>query len=248
MQEISIDPSLFFPQVTTTFEEFATVVCEDKRSGTLDAGNVKLTYNSLLEKAEAREREKIKEENRKLKRLESAFKGMLRSLEVEHGAVWDEVRSKLENEPAFNAVELESERVRMFKDYQQTLEDACGHHHSKSKKKKNKKKRSRSRSRSRSDSEDDRRSRRRRRRRSRSASRGSRSGSSSDAGRRHTKKKSRRRRRSRSSSESGASDSDGGRSDRRRERRSRDGPEEGELSEDELEKKRMDLLEQLREK
>lgn len=34
----------------TTFEHFATVVCEDKRSATLDAGNVKLTYNSLLEK------------------------------------------------------------------------------------------------------------------------------------------------------------------------------------------------------
>ena len=234
------------PQVTTTFEEFATVVCEDKRSGTLDAGNVKLTYNSLLEKAEAREREKIKEENRKLKRLESAFKSMLRSQEVEHGAVWDDVRPKLENEPAFNAVELESERVRMFKDFLQTLEDACGHHHSKSKKKKNKKKRSRTRSRSRSDSEDERRSRRRRRRRSRSASR-SRSGSSSDAGRRHTKKKSRRRRRSRSSSFSG-SESDGGRAERRRDKqRSRDGPEEGELSEDELEKKRRDLLEQLRE-
>lgn len=37
-------------QVSTTFEEFATVVCEDRRSATLDAGNVKLTYNALLEK------------------------------------------------------------------------------------------------------------------------------------------------------------------------------------------------------
>lgn len=34
----------------TTFEEFATVVCEDSKSASLDAGNVKLTYNSLLEK------------------------------------------------------------------------------------------------------------------------------------------------------------------------------------------------------
>ena len=34
----------------TTFDEFATVVCEDKRSSSLDAGNVKLAYNSLLEK------------------------------------------------------------------------------------------------------------------------------------------------------------------------------------------------------
>lgn len=40
----------FDVRVDTTFEKFATVVCEDKRSATLDAGNVKLTYNSLLEK------------------------------------------------------------------------------------------------------------------------------------------------------------------------------------------------------
>lgn len=36
--------------VSTTFEEFATVVCEDRKSETLDAGNVKLTYNAFLEK------------------------------------------------------------------------------------------------------------------------------------------------------------------------------------------------------
>ena len=40
----------FDVQVNTSFEEFATVVCEDRRSATLDAGNVKLTYNALLEK------------------------------------------------------------------------------------------------------------------------------------------------------------------------------------------------------
>lgn len=40
----------FDVRVDTTFEQFATVVCEDKKSATLDAGNVKLTYNSLLEK------------------------------------------------------------------------------------------------------------------------------------------------------------------------------------------------------
>lgn len=37
-------------QINTTFEEFATLVCEDKRSQALDGGNVKLTYNALLEK------------------------------------------------------------------------------------------------------------------------------------------------------------------------------------------------------
>ncbi|RZB40825.1 pre-mRNA-processing factor 40 -like A, partial [Asbolus verrucosus] len=40
----------FEVKVNTTFDQFATVICEDKKSATLDAGNVKLTYNSLLEK------------------------------------------------------------------------------------------------------------------------------------------------------------------------------------------------------
>lgn len=40
----------FEVRVDTSFDQFATVICEDKKSATLDAGNVKLTYNSLLEK------------------------------------------------------------------------------------------------------------------------------------------------------------------------------------------------------
>ena len=57
-------------QSGTSFETFAGIVCEDKRSSTLDAGNVKLTYNSLLEKAESREKERQKEESKKLKKIE----------------------------------------------------------------------------------------------------------------------------------------------------------------------------------
>lgn len=40
----------FDVKVDTTFDQFATVICEDKRSANLDAGNVKLTFNLLLEK------------------------------------------------------------------------------------------------------------------------------------------------------------------------------------------------------
>merc|ERR1711913_138400 len=57
-------------QSVTSFETFAGIVCEDKRSSTLDAGNVKLTYNSLLEKAESKEKERQKEESKKLKKVE----------------------------------------------------------------------------------------------------------------------------------------------------------------------------------
>jgi hypothetical protein len=63
LQDI-LKEKLFEMFADTTFEAFATVVCEDKRSATLDAGNVKLTYNALLEKAESKEKERAKEEAR----------------------------------------------------------------------------------------------------------------------------------------------------------------------------------------
>ena len=47
---ISLQELKFDMTAKTSFDEFATVVCEDKRSSSLDAGNVKLAYNSLLEK------------------------------------------------------------------------------------------------------------------------------------------------------------------------------------------------------
>ncbi|XP_046388008.1 pre-mRNA-processing factor 40 homolog B [Ischnura elegans] len=148
----------FDVQVNTTFEEFATVVCEDRRSATLDAGNVKLTYNALLEKAEAREKERLKEEARRQRKMESGFKSLLKNHDVDYQTPWELVRMKLENEPAFECITLESERVRLFKEYQHDLEEACSHHHSRSKKsKKNKKQKKRSKSRSPSLSDDDRR-------------------------------------------------------------------------------------------
>ncbi|KAG8225053.1 hypothetical protein J437_LFUL000031 [Ladona fulva] len=144
--------------VNTTFEEFATVVCEDRRSATLDAGNVKLTYNALLEKAEAREKERLKEEARRQRKMESGFKSLLKSHNVDYQTPWEVARLKLENEPAFECITLESERVRLFKEYQHDLEEACSHHHSRSKKsKKNKKQKKRSKSRSLSLSDEERR-------------------------------------------------------------------------------------------
>ncbi|CAM1294798.1 PRPF40A (predicted), partial [Pycnogonum litorale] len=151
----------FSLDIKTTFEDFATVVSEDRRSATLDAGNVKLTYNSLLEKAEAREKERQKEEARKLKKLESNFRSLLKDTipAIDYNSKWDEFRSQLENDPAFTSIVTESERIRLFKEYVQQLEESCSHHHSKNKKsKKSKKVKKRSRSTSRSassDSDDD---------------------------------------------------------------------------------------------
>lgn len=138
----------FEVQVNTTFEEFATVVCEDRKSASLDAGNVKLTYNLLLEKAEAREKERVKEETRKFKKSEAGFKNLLKSIEINHQSSWEETRTKIEEEADFKAITLESERLRIFKEYQYELEESCSHHHIKNKKKKLKKPKRRSRSRS----------------------------------------------------------------------------------------------------
>ncbi|XP_015670232.2 pre-mRNA-processing factor 40 homolog B [Protobothrops mucrosquamatus] len=82
----------FSVEVNTTFEDFAHVISFDKRAATLDAGNIKLTFNSLLEKAEAREREREKEETRKMRRKEAAFKSMLRQAAppLEPNIAWDE--------------------------------------------------------------------------------------------------------------------------------------------------------------
>ena len=65
--------------------------------------------------AEARERERLKEEARRLKKLEASFKSLLKAFNVDYTSNWDDVRAKLEGEPAFEAITLESERVRIFK-------------------------------------------------------------------------------------------------------------------------------------
>lgn len=57
-----------------------------------------------------------------------------------------QAKAKLERDPAWEAITLESERIRLFKEYIIALEEACAHHHSRRKKsKKHKNRRSRSR-------------------------------------------------------------------------------------------------------
>uniref|UniRef100_A0A8C2JVZ2 Pre-mRNA-processing factor 40 homolog A n=1 Tax=Cyprinus carpio TaxID=7962 RepID=A0A8C2JVZ2_CYPCA len=108
----------------TCKREFGSVISSDKRATTLDAGNIKLAFNSLLEKAEAREREREKEEARKMKRKEAAFKSMLKQATppLEPEATWEGARERFLKEPAFEDITLESERKRIFKDFMHVLE------------------------------------------------------------------------------------------------------------------------------
>lgn len=66
-------------------------------------------------KAEARERERLKEESRRQRKLESAFRSLLRDADVDYNSSWDDIREKLISEDAFRSISLESERVRIFK-------------------------------------------------------------------------------------------------------------------------------------
>nr|CAG4649326.1 EOG090X064W [Scapholeberis mucronata]SVE93615.1 EOG090X064W [Scapholeberis mucronata] len=218
----------FEVDVNTSFEDFATVVCDDKRSISLDGGNVKLTYNALLEKAEAKEKERLKEESRRTKKLEGGFRNLLRLKE----------------------------------EYQRDMEETCGHHHSRSKKNKKKEKKQKRRSSS-SRSPSSAKSESRSKSRSRSPSR-----SKSDDNEpkmtdeslvpltpKKNKKKKSKKKKERSRSPSSDSEGIRGKEKKRdKDRRSRNDnghdkkyKEDGEWSEDELERRRRLLLEQLAE-
>lgn len=141
----------FTVKASTTFEDFATVVCEDKRSATLDAGNVKLTYNSLLEKAEAIEKERLKEETKRLRKLENEIKAAWLEANVTPHEPFESAQKLVEHLEAYAIYEKELGVRKIWDDFVRESEDACTHHHSRSKKsKKNKKHKKRLRSSSRS--------------------------------------------------------------------------------------------------
>lgn len=141
----------FVVVVITTFEEFATIVCEDKRSASLDAGNVKLTFNSLLEKAEVIEKERLKEETKRLRKLENELKQVWLDAGLTSSANWEIAKKLVEDTDAFLAYEKEGPVDKVWEDFIRESEDSCNHHHSRSRKsKKNKKHKKRSRSSSKS--------------------------------------------------------------------------------------------------
>ncbi|XP_023018687.1 pre-mRNA processing factor 40 isoform X2 [Leptinotarsa decemlineata] len=220
----------FEVKVDTSFDQFATVICEDKRSATLDAGNVKLTFNSFLEKAEVKEKERLKEETKRLKKLEMNFKTLLREMNIDFELRWDEVKGKLEKEEEFAAFESDSEREKIYKEYQHEMEESCSHHHSRSKKSKKKKKKVYKSSSS--DSESD------RHKKSKHKSK-SPTPYSEDSNEEYRKKKSKKKHKKKSPSSTPTSDK------YRQEEGRTAGP--GEISETELEKQRALLLAKLKE-
>ena len=168
------------------------------RSASLDAGNVKLTYNALQEKAESKDKERIKEETKKLRKLEGDLRGVFTEINVEETSSWAEVMAKIQDKEAFLAV-TEAQAEKMFKDYQKDLGETCLHNHGKKKSKKSKKKKKASSSESESDGEAEK---RKSRKRSKKETDSSESDSDSDYHKKKKKKKKKARAKSVSESRS----------------------------------------------
>lgn len=141
----------FVVEAGTSFEDFATIVCEDKRSAVLDAGNVKLTYNSLLEKAETIEKERMKEENKRIRKIENELKQIWLDAGLTAADTWETAKKLIEDTDDAIAYEKEGQLDKVWEDFVKESEESCSHHHSRSRKsKKNKKHKKRSKSSSRS--------------------------------------------------------------------------------------------------
>lgn len=61
----------------TTFDQLCRWVSSDERGKNVDPGNMKLCYNSLMEKAENKEKEQEREEARRVFSFMSFFSGFI---------------------------------------------------------------------------------------------------------------------------------------------------------------------------
>lgn len=111
--------------VSTNFADFAALMEKDERSAGIDDGNLRMAFDSLLEKAHGRERERQRDDARRLRKLEQSFRDMLSSANfTDSDVTWEEVRNRFANHPAFIALSLESERIRIFKEFLLSLQSA----------------------------------------------------------------------------------------------------------------------------
>lgn len=139
--------------VNTKVDEFVELLNNDKRvQNIVESWCIKLVFKSLMEKAEVKEKERQKEEHKKLKKLEQAFVSMLKKYDVNESTKFDEIKDKIAKEEAYTNVGEVKECERIFNDFISQLNETCLHH---VKKKKDKKKSSHNGKRSRSGSEDE---------------------------------------------------------------------------------------------
>jgi len=100
IKDVIREKSLEFT-VETSFDEYNDQLKEDKRYGQLDPMNIKLVFAGYVDKAEMKEKERIKEEGRKQRKLDQNFKNMLKKLEIGESTKYEEVKDQICNENAF---------------------------------------------------------------------------------------------------------------------------------------------------
>ncbi len=90
-----------------------------------------------------KEKERVREEQKKQKKIEHSFKSLLKKLECNENSKFEDIKEKIQNEESYELLQSDSERERLFNEYIKQLQETCLHH-VKRKKKDKKKKRSRS--------------------------------------------------------------------------------------------------------
>ena len=139
----------FEVEINTSLEQFSEVLSADKRvDKVVDSWNIKLTFNGLMEKCEQREKEKQREEMKKLKKVEQAFKSVLKKHECTESTQYEAIRDKIKDEEVYKSIGNDKECERIFTDFMVQLQETCLHHVKKNKKEKKRKSSRRSRSRS----------------------------------------------------------------------------------------------------
>lgn len=123
-------------EVSMTLEQFTDMLNKDKRMQSVDSGNIKLTFNSLMEKAESKEKERLKEEQRKLKKLEQNFKNLLKNHEVNETTKFESIKEKICTEEAYTNLNGDQECERVFNEFIAQMQETCLHHIKKKREKK----------------------------------------------------------------------------------------------------------------
>lgn len=103
----------------------------------INDGDLKLIYSGLIEKAELKEKERVKEEQKRIKKLEHNFKNLLKKIGCNENSKYGDFKEKLQKEEAYLFLESDSERIRLFDEYVSQIQETCLHHIKRKKKKKN---------------------------------------------------------------------------------------------------------------
>lgn len=121
----------------TTYVDFASFVSEDERSAKLDPGNLKMIFEHLFEDEREKEDRRLKLLLKEKRKLEHGLYSVLaKHLDVENDEdtlEWQTVRALICEEPAFKAIEKEEDRIEIFQNYLNSVNDTCLHHHKKPK-------------------------------------------------------------------------------------------------------------------